>query len=76
MSPLDRAAATHIRMLAAEQNIKQVDIANASGIPTSTFNRYWNGDRAFTLGALDRILAAMGASLDDEWHHIRTLADS
>lgn len=73
---LDRAAATRIRVLAAERNIRQVTLARAAGIPTSTFNRYWNGDAEFTLGALDRILAAMGTSLDQEWPHIRTLVGS
>lgn len=66
VSALDRAAATRIRSLAGERNMKQLDVAEAAGIPTSTFNRYWNEERSMTLGDLERILNALGTSYFEE----------
>ena len=65
-SGLDTAVAKRIRVIAAERNMKQAEIADAAGIPRSTFNRYWNGDRSMTLGDLERIFAALGTSYRQE----------
>ena len=73
VSSLDRAAATRIRVLAAERNMKQAEVAEAAGISTSTFNRYWNARTSMTLGDLERVLNALGTSWDKEADHIRTL---
>lgn len=76
VSALDRAAATRIRILAAERNMKQRDVAVAAGVPTSTFNRYWNAETSMTLGDLERILDALGTSWDLEADDIRALVDA
>jgi Predicted transcriptional regulator len=72
-SALDRAAATRVRVLAAERNMKQAEVAAASDIPTSTMHRYWNAKTSMTLGDLERILAALGTSWDQEAGDIRAL---
>jgi transcriptional regulator with XRE-family HTH domain len=73
VSDLDRAAATHIRVLAAKRNMKQAEVAVAAGIATSTFNRYWNAQTSMTLGDLERVLAALGTSYAEESDEIRAL---
>lgn len=73
MSGLDLAAAKHIRVLAAQRNMKQADIADAAEIPRSTFGRYWNGERSMTLGDLERVLTALGTDYKQESEHIEAL---
>ena len=72
-SGLDHAVAKRIRIIAAEQNMKQAEIADAAGIPRSTFNRYWNGDRSMTLGDVERILFALHTSYAQEAEEIQRL---
>lgn len=76
LSALDRAVATRIRMLAARANLKQSMLAAAAGIPVSTFNRYWNGERSMTLGDVERILEALGTSYAQEAESIRALMEA
>lgn len=73
MSGLDHAVAEHIRVLAARKNMKQSDVADAAGIPRPTFGRYWNEERSMTLGDVERILAALGTTYNQESEHIRSL---
>ena len=76
VSALDRAAATRIRVLAAERNMKQAEVAEAAGISTSTFNRYWNEKTSMTLGDLDRVLTALGTTWEQEAENIRAVMHS
>jgi len=73
MSGLDHAVAKRIRIIAAARNMKQADIADAAGIPRSTFNRYWNEERSMTLGDLERIFFALDTSYAQEAAEIREL---
>ena len=72
-SGLDTAVAKLIRVIAAERSMKQADIADAAGIPRSTFNRYWSGERSMTLGDLERIVFALGTSYAQEAEDIHRL---
>lgn len=65
-SAFSSAAATRIRVLAAERNLKQADVADAAGIPRSTFGRYWRDERSMTIDDLESILKVLGTDYAKE----------
>ena len=57
---IQAAMAVQIKAEMAAQDWKQADLANASGIPTSTLHRYLTGERDIPLPVFAEIASALG----------------
>lgn len=55
----DRAVAAYIRGAAGQRKLNQLEVSERSGIPYSTFRRYWAGERSVTLGDFRAISKAL-----------------
>jgi transcriptional regulator with XRE-family HTH domain len=60
---IQAAIATQIKAEMAAKDWKQADLANASGIPTSTLHRYLSGARDIPLPAFGAIAQALSMSV-------------
>jgi transcriptional regulator with XRE-family HTH domain len=60
---IQSAMAVQIKAEMAARDWKQSDLANASGIPTSTLHRYLSGARDIPLPAFAEIANALGMSM-------------
>ena len=60
---IQSATATQIKAEMAAKDWKQSDLANASGIPTSTLHRYLSGVRDIPLPVAINLANALGLSL-------------
>jgi transcriptional regulator with XRE-family HTH domain len=69
VSALDVAAAEQIRALAGRLHMSMFQVADAVGIPRSTFKRYWHASRPMTLGDFENTLEVLGSSY--LWERVR-----
>lgn len=60
---IQSAMAVQIKAEMAARDWKQSDLANASGIPTSTLHRYLSGARDIPLPVFAEIAQALGMSM-------------
>jgi transcriptional regulator with XRE-family HTH domain len=60
---IQSAMAVQIKAEMAAKDWKQADLANASGIPTSTLHRYLSGARDIPLPVFAEIAQALGLSM-------------
>ena len=60
---IQTAMAVQIKAEMAARDWKQPELANASGIPTSTLHRYLSGQRDIPLPAFAEIANALGLSM-------------
>jgi transcriptional regulator with XRE-family HTH domain len=60
---IQSAMAVQIKAEMAARDWKQADLANASGIPTSTLHRYLSGARDIPLPVFAEIAQALGLSM-------------
>jgi len=60
---IQTAIATQIKAEMAAKDWKQADLANASGIPTSTLHRYLSGARDIPLPVFAAIAQALNLSI-------------
>ena len=60
---IQSAMAVQIKAEMAAKDWKQADLANASGIPTSTLSRYMKGERDIPLPVFADIAQALGLSM-------------
>ena len=75
-SPLDRAVAALLRERAGRLDVTQAEIADAAGIPRSSFGRYWHGERSMTIGQVEAALAALGTTYSESQEDIRRILAS
>lgn len=60
VSAFDAAIAAALRGKLAEKNLTRIFIAERTGIPVTTLNRYFKGERAVSVSKLVAISGAMG----------------
>jgi len=75
-SSLDRAVAAYLRERAGLLDVTQAEIADAAGIPRSSFGRYWHGERSMTIGQVEAALAALDTTYSDSQEDIRRILAS
>lgn len=73
MTPLDEAACAYMQKRAEELNLSARQVGIRANIPTSTFDRYWKGDRSMTFGDLRAVIAVFGDSTDEAMNEIERI---